>query len=112
MPYTSYIYEELKVTKAFEFKEALKGTKFLFKNNTYTIVDIGTCLYSLHGSEPWSLKVKAVTDANGISMTREFSFYIDESLIDNNLDYKNMMFGIVNGEIVASSVGQEVLNQI
>lgn len=56
--------------------------------------------------------MKAVTDANDISMIREFSFDIDESLIDNNLDYNDMMFGIVNDEIVASSVGQEVLNQI
>lgn len=112
MPYTSYIYEELTVTKAFEFRKALIGTKFLFKDNFYTIVNIGNCLYSLHGSEPWSLKVKAVTDANGISMTKEFSFDIDESLIDNNLDYNDMMFGVVNSEIVASSVGQEVLNKI
>ena len=43
MPYTSYTYEELTATKAFEFKEALKGTKFLFKNNTYTIVVYKYC---------------------------------------------------------------------
>lgn len=112
MPYTSYIYQELSVTKAFEFKNALVGTKFYHRNMLYEIIGLGNCLYSLHGSEPWTLRVKATAKGDGVSITKEFDFNIDEKLIDNNLDYTTMTFGIHNGEIVQTNIGQDVLYDI
>ncbi len=112
MPYTSYIFEELSVTKAVEFKNALIGTKFYYRNTLYEIIGLENCLYSLHGTEPWSIKVKAIAKVDGISLTKEFRFDISEHLINNELDYKSMQFAIVNGEIVQTDVGQEVLNNI
>lgn len=112
MPYTSYIFQELSVTKALEFKNALIGTKFYYRNTLYKIIGLENCLYSLHGTEPWSIKVKAIAEVNGVSITKELRFDISENLISNDLDYRSMRFAIINDEIVQADVGQEVLYNI